>query len=227
MATYDTTGKYALRALLGASGINEIDDGFLNLRNDIRDNMAGWAQGNAAGQPAASAANAGMIYQRTDSGQVLISTGAVWIPITGPVDRQTIDTPAFSELTLTTAFQTLNSFTFTPPFNNLEYQVWYDCGLFLNIGTTAGTLEAYFQFQLDGVVIASPALNDPSAFTVGVTGPINQSYNIPFHHHFPILIPSGSHTLRVQAKKSALASGTVLARSHRRLTALALGWGTG
>lgn len=76
MATYDTTGKYGLRAITGGSLANEIDDGILALRNDVRDNMAGWSSGLAASKPAAG--SAGRFYRTTDTNEVWLDDGAAW-----------------------------------------------------------------------------------------------------------------------------------------------------
>jgi hypothetical protein len=88
VASYDTTGKYGMRALQGGSLVNEIDDGFAALRNDVRDNMAGYASGTFGSRPAAGVS--GRLYLATDTGELYLDTGFVWLRVSGPTPWETV-----------------------------------------------------------------------------------------------------------------------------------------
>lgn len=76
---FTTTAKYALRWLTGASAANDIDAGFQALAEDVDSKMAGYAQGTLAARPAAAVT--GRLYRTTDTGQVFIDTGTIWIEL--------------------------------------------------------------------------------------------------------------------------------------------------
>jgi hypothetical protein len=81
MATYDTTDRYALRALTGTSLVSEIDTGFEVLRDDVSDKLTPFDSGALASRPVStpgSPGKSGRIYKATDTKQVFQDHGTGW-----------------------------------------------------------------------------------------------------------------------------------------------------
>lgn len=82
--TYDTSDRYALRALTGSSAIEDIDEGFAFLRDDVSALLAPFYQGSLASRPVSTPVSpgiAGRVYRATDganAGRVFRDYGTGW-----------------------------------------------------------------------------------------------------------------------------------------------------
>jgi hypothetical protein len=73
---YTTTARNALRALLGTSKVADIDEGFLNLANDVDQKMLSFWEDTFAKRPAAGQPN--RLFRASDTGAIYHDTGTVW-----------------------------------------------------------------------------------------------------------------------------------------------------
>lgn len=78
-ATYTTTARNALRALLNTSLVADVSAGFLALAEDVDKKMLSWWEGTLAARPAAGQTN--RLYKTTDTGVIFHDTGAAWEPL--------------------------------------------------------------------------------------------------------------------------------------------------
>lgn len=83
MPFYNTARKWALRALTGASLVNEVDDGLAALADDVAPLLTPFVQGAGASMPLPSAATAGRIYRAADWGVEYRDTGTEFAVIGG------------------------------------------------------------------------------------------------------------------------------------------------
>lgn len=77
--SYTTTARNALRALLGASQVLDVDAGFAALASDIDTKMLGYIEGAFGSRPAAGVN--GRLFRATDTGQLFLDTGSTWEPL--------------------------------------------------------------------------------------------------------------------------------------------------
>lgn len=75
---YATTARYSLRALKGDSNISDIDAGFLALAQDVEAKFGAYMSGTSTAR-AAQAPYDGLQWRDTDSGQVWLGNGTVWV----------------------------------------------------------------------------------------------------------------------------------------------------
>lgn len=92
MTTYDTSDRYALRALEGDNPVSDIDAGFAALRDDISAKLTPYDSGLLAARPVSTGGTpgkAGRIYRATDdltggpNGTLHVDYGTGWLPLLG------------------------------------------------------------------------------------------------------------------------------------------------
>lgn len=81
---YATTARYGLRKLLGTSSVRDIDEGIGFLADDVDSKFAGYSEGPLGSRPPSSPSQlgiAGRLYRATDTEQVFLDTGTLWVQI--------------------------------------------------------------------------------------------------------------------------------------------------
>lgn len=113
MPTYDSSDRYALRALTGVNVGSDIDAGFTALRDDISAKMVGYSSGPIGSRPTSTVGTpgiAGRRYRATDTGELFEDTGTSWIEIAvgmhaARASRNTVQSVAhngFADVTMNT-----------------------------------------------------------------------------------------------------------------------------